>query len=364
MTAIQVDQLSVSYGDTKVINELSLTIHDGEFFTLLGPSGCGKTTLLRTIAGFITPVAGRLSFDDADVTRVPTHRRDIGMVFQDYALFPDKTVNTNVAYGLKARHLERSAIPNRVEEALEQVGMTGYGDRLPGELSGGQRQRVALARALAIRPRVLLMDEPLSNLDTKLRLSIREAIGDLQRELGITTVFVTHDQEEALALSDRIALFRSGNIDQLGTPDEIYRRPASSYAADFIGAANVLPVKIADDAATNDETVTVSLGSASLRGIRRTALRAGSAYAVARPEHLRLLPGDGHSDPSHEETGSSVIPGEVIRHQYLGYKHQYSVRLTDGTVIASAEPASGSSHSAGDLVSVVFPTAETLVMAS
>lgn len=365
MTAIQVDQLSVSYGTTKVIDSLSLTIQDGEFFTLLGPSGCGKTTLLRTIAGFITPVEGRLAFDDNDITHVPTYRRGIGMVFQDYALFPDKSVNANVAYGLKARRLERNEIPGRVTEALDKVGMAGYGDRLPGELSGGQRQRVALARALAIRPKVLLMDEPLSNLDTKLRVSIREAIGDLQRELGITTVFVTHDQEEALALSDRIALFRNGNIDQLGTPDEIYRRPTSSYAADFIGAANILPVTLADtEAASPGTSVTVQLGSLPLQGVRLTELRAGQVFAIARPEDLRLVSHGAHPHDIPGNSGDSVIPGEVIRHQYLGYKHQYSVRLTNGTVVSSAEPASRSGHRAGDAVSVVFPASETLVMAS
>ncbi len=364
MTSIHVDQLTVTYGDTPVIQTLDLEIRNGEFFTLLGPSGCGKTTLLRTIAGFITPAAGRISFGDKDVTNLPTYRRNIGMVFQDYALFPDKTVNANVAYGLKARKTDRAKIPGMVAEALERVGMEGFGERLPGALSGGQRQRVALARALVIRPSVLLMDEPLSNLDTKLRVQIRESISDLQRELGITTVFVTHDQEEALAMSDRIALFRAGRIEQLGTPTEIYRNPVSSYAADFIGAANVLPVTVTGQAAgAPGEQVTVNLlGRIPLRAVRRTQLTAGDAFAIARPEHLRLTPAGTASDTS--GWAGTAVPGEVVRQQYLGRVQQHSVRLSDGTVIETSESATGAGFAAGDAVQVLFPERETLVMAS
>lgn len=360
MTSINIDHLRVTYGETPVIDDLDLTISDGEFFTLLGPSGCGKTTLLRTIAGFITPAQGRVAFGDRDVTHLPTHRRNIGMVFQDYALFPDKTVNANVAYGLKARKVERGKISRMVAEALEWVGMEKFGDRLPGALSGGQRQRVALARALAIRPSVLLMDEPLSNLDTKLRIQIRESISDLQREIGITTVFVTHDQEEALALSDRIALFRSGKIEQLGTPTEIYRTPVSSYAADFIGAANVLPVNLTgSEAVTARGSVGVTVGQNRLRGRRRTELTSGGAYAIARPEHLRLThPGEEH------DASVTAIPGEVVRHQYLGRVQQHSVRLPNGTVIETSEPAIDGGFAVGDHVKVLFPESETLVMGS
>ena len=360
MTSIRIDKLTITYGDTTVISELDLSIENGEFFTLLGPSGCGKTTLLRSIAGFITPASGHIAFGDQDVTKIPTYRRNIGMMFQDYALFPDKTVATNVAYGLKARKTPRSEIPGRVTEALERVGMAGFADRLPGALSGGQRQRVALARALVIRPSVLLMDEPLSALDTKLRLQIREAISDLQREVGITTVFVTHDQEEALSMSDRIALFRTGTIEQLGTPTEIYRSPVSSYAADFIGAANVLSVSVSADAVRDPgESVTVALGEVPLRGVRRTELGVGDAYAIARPEHLRLVAAGAEADPS-----VTAVAGEVVRQQYLGHRQQHRVRLSTGTVIETSEPASGKGFAAGDRVSVLFPAHETLVMAS
>ncbi|WP_164234844.1 ABC transporter ATP-binding protein [Microbacterium hydrocarbonoxydans] len=360
MTAIHVDRLTVTYGDNTVISDMDLTVEDGEFFTLLGPSGCGKTTLLRTIAGFITPASGRIAFGDRDVTQVPTHRRNIGMMFQDYALFPDKTVAANVAYGLKARRTPKPEIRTRVMEALERVGMAGFAERHPGALSGGQRQRVALARALVIRPSVLLMDEPLSALDTKLRLQIRESIMDLQREVGITTVFVTHDQEEALAMSDRIALFRSGNIEQLGTPSEIYRVPVSSYAADFIGAANVLRVTVPEaSAGPAGGGITVALGDVSLRGLRRTDLAAGDAFAIARPEHLRVLAAD-------ERTGEGVtaLAGEVVRQQYLGHRQQHRIRLSTGAEVETSEPATSRGFSAGDRVVVLFPEHETLVLAS
>lgn len=360
MTSIHVDRLTITYGDNTVISDMDLTVRDGEFFTLLGPSGCGKTTLLRSIAGFITPASGRISFGDRDVTNVPTYKRNIGMMFQDYALFPDKTVAANVAYGLKARKTPRAEIAPRVAEALERVGMESFASRHPGALSGGQRQRVALARALVIRPSVLLMDEPLSALDTKLRLQIRESIMDLQRELGITTVFVTHDQEEALAMSDRIALFRAGNIEQLGSPSDIYRVPVSSYAADFIGAANVLRVTVPDAAVGEaGESITVALGSASLRGLRRTELAAGEAFVIARPEHLRLLPAGEIVGE-----GVSAIAGEVVRQQYLGHRQQHRVRLADGSEIETSEPASSRGFSAGERVAVLFPEGETLVMAS
>lgn len=359
MTSIHIRDLTVAYGETRVIDGMSLSIEEGEFFTLLGPSGCGKTTLLRTLAGFISPVAGQIAFGETDMTRVPSHKRGIGMVFQDYALFPDRSVFANVAYGLRARKAGKALIQERVHEALEQVGMGGYEDRLPGALSGGQRQRVALARALAIRPSVLLMDEPLSNLDTKLRVSIREAIGDLQRELGITTVFVTHDQEEALALSDRIALFRDGNIEQLGTPDEIYSSPRTSYAASFIGAANVIPVELDSAELTRDGyRVNVPLGDFVLQGTRREGLTRSDAFVVARPENVGLQQGAAADDKC------SVVPGEILRHQYLGHKRQYAVRLGNGHVIQSAQSANTPAYKVGDAVSVVFSIDETLVLPS
>ncbi|MFC6761665.1 ABC transporter ATP-binding protein [Sulfitobacter porphyrae] len=215
-------------------------IADGTFFTLLGPSGCGKTTLLRIVAGFVSPTSGQVTFGKDDMTFVPPHRRGVGMVFQDYALFPDKTVFDNVAYGLRARHVAAKTIRSKVPEYLERVGLDGFADRLPSEMSGGQRQRVALARALVIEPRVLLMDEPLSNLDASLRVQMRDVIRTLQQETRTTTIFVTHDQEEALAMSDEIAVMKNGRIVQCGAPEEVYRSPETAYVSSFVGAANLL----------------------------------------------------------------------------------------------------------------------------
>ena len=221
MASISIENLRKEFGGNAVLQNLSLHIPDGAFFTLLGPSGCGKTTLLRCIAGFYESDGGRILFDQDEMTHVPTHHRDIGMVFQDYALFPDKSAFENVAYGLRARKVARAEINTRAKEALESVGLAHLADRYPAQMSGGQRQRVALARALVIRPRVLLMDEPLSNLDAKMRMQMRDIILDLVQEARITTVFVTHDQEEALAMSDKIALMDKGCIAQLGTPEEL-----------------------------------------------------------------------------------------------------------------------------------------------
>ena len=244
MASISVEGIKKAFSGNVVLEDLSLHIPDGAFYTLLGPSGCGKTTLLRCIAGFYEADAGRLLFDADDMTHVPTHHRDIGMVFQDYALFPDKTVFDNVAYGLRARGVARAVIKQRVNAALDSVGLFELAGRYPAQMSGGQRQRVALARALVIRPRVLLMDEPLSNLDAKMRTQMRDVILDLVQEAHITTVFVTHDQEEALAMSDKVAIMDQGRIAQIGTPEELYGTPASAYVADFIGSANIIAVPL------------------------------------------------------------------------------------------------------------------------
>ena len=228
------------YGDFTALNGVSLDIREGEFFTLLGPSGCGKTTLLRMIAGFNSIEGGDFYFGEKRINDVAAHKRDIGMVFQNYAIFPHLTVRENVAYGLKARKTPKAEMNSRVDEALELVQISHLADRKPNELSGGQQQRVALARAFVIEPSVLLMDEPLSNLDAKLRVQMRSVIKKLQRRLGITTIYVTHDQEEALAISDRIAVMKDGNIMQIGTPNEIYAKPQNPFVAGFIGVSNFL----------------------------------------------------------------------------------------------------------------------------
>lgn len=353
MSGIAIDGVSVSYAGNRVIENLSLSIAEGAFFTLLGPSGCGKTTLLRTLAGFLPVDSGTIRFGATDVTHTPAHRRDIGMVFQDYALFPDKTVFDNVAYGLRARKRDDATIRARVAEYLERVGLTGFGARRPAELSGGQRQRVALARALVIEPQVLLMDEPLSNLDAKLRVQVRETIADLQREAGITTVFVTHDQEEALALSDTIGLMRSGRIEQNAAPADIYARPVSAYVADFVGAANVVPVQTPDHA---DPAMPVVVRLADIEVAARASepLMAGEARLLARQEDIAL----------HRAAGPGRLPGVIVRRQYLGSRTHYRVRIGDEGPVLAVE-RTGADHAAlveGEAVHVAFDPQRTLLV--
>lgn len=327
MADIHIDGIVKRYGDATIIDNLSLTIQHGEFFTLLGPSGCGKTTLLRMIAGFIIPDAGRLVLDGQDITRLPAHKRETGMVFQDYALFPDKTVFDNVAYGLRVRKQSGAEITRKVTQILERVELAHLAKRYPAELSGGQRQRVALARALVIQPRVLLMDEPLSNLDAKLRIQMRDVIRELQQESNITAVFVTHDQEEALSMSDRIALLRNGRIDQLDTPEGLYSTPNTAYAADFIGAANLLNV---GSVRAVDGGSVLEIAGTSIEVSSRPP--AAECRFAARPEHVRLHPGS--------EPGAGRLPASVIYRRYLGYKATYALRLADGQVLNADVPAS------------------------
>lgn len=245
--SIGVKNATKRFGDVTVIPDLSIDIKNGEFFTLLGPSGCGKTTLLRMIAGFNSIEGGEFSFDETIINNIPAHKRNIGMVFQNYAIFPHLTVRQNVEYGLKIRKMDKVTMKKRVDDILDVVKIHEYQDRLPENLSGGQQQRVALARAIVIHPNVLLMDEPLSNLDAKLRIEMRSAIRDVQKQVGITTVYVTHDQEEALAISDRIAVMKSGIIQQVDTPEAIYSRPFNIFVSTFIGHSNLLYAEVNAD---------------------------------------------------------------------------------------------------------------------
>ena len=359
MASISIDGVVKQFGGQTVLQQLSLHIPDGAFYTLLGPSGCGKTTLLRCIAGFYEPDAGRLLFDKDDVTRISTHHRDIGMVFQDYALFPDKTAFDNVAYGLRARKVAKPDIARRVGEALEKVGLSALADRYPAQMSGGQRQRVALARAMVIRPRVLLMDEPLSNLDAKMRLQMRDVILDLVREAGITTVFVTHDQEEALAMSDRIAIMDRGRIAQLGTPEDLYATPVNAYVADFIGSANVLPVQARAEAGATvgSGAVQYELAGRSLSGILGSELSGSQGILIARPEDLSLMAPAPHVP--------NALPGQVLRRQYLGFKTAYRVQLQNGPEIRVEQHAGNTvaDFQAGDAVQVLVPAHSRVVAA-
>src|SRR6266581_1426390 len=237
---IRIDGVVKRFGAVTAVDRAELTVEDGELFTLLGPSGCGKTTLLRLVAGFDQPDAGQIRFGDRVVNGLPPHERNIGMVFQNYALWPHMTVRANVAYGLRLRKLGSAEIEARLAEGLRKVNLIGLESRYPGQLSGGQQQRVALARALVLNPDILLLDEPLSNLDAKIRIQVRAEIRKLQQDLGITTMYVTHDQEEALSLSDRVAVMRDGRVEQISTPRELYERPVSRFVADFVGTNNFI----------------------------------------------------------------------------------------------------------------------------
>jgi ABC-type Fe3+/spermidine/putrescine transport system ATPase subunit len=301
---------------------VSLAIAEGEFFTLLGPSGCGKTTTLRVIAGFYDPDAGTVHFGEALMNGVPPAERGIGIVFQNYALWPHMTVLENVAYGLRIQKVPAGEIARRVSEALHQVGLEGLEGRTPGQLSGGQQQRVAVARALVLNPRVLLLDEPLSNLDAKVRSRLRSEIRRLQQELRITTIYVTHDQEEALVLSDRIAVMEAGRVCQIGTPTDLYERPASLFVADFIGTNNFLSGTIT---AVANGQAQVTTREGAIRGVVRGTPRIGSrATAAIRPENVLI------DDAS---AADNRLRGRVVLSLYMGSVLRYEVEAPGGTLV-------------------------------
>ncbi len=324
MTSIRLDGLTRTFGEVRAVDDISLTVADGELFTLLGPSGCGKTTLLRMIAGFSEIESGSIWFDDKRIDRLPAHRRNIGMVFQNYAIFPNLTVAQNVAYGLRARKIERREIERRVARALEMVQLGGHHARRPHEMSGGQLQRVAIARSLVIEPAVLLFDEPLSNLDAQLRTHMRVEIRQLQKSLGLTAIYVTHDQEEALAISDRIAVLRGGKIEQMGPPEAIYRTPATAFVGSFMGATNMLAGVVG---AVDGAFTTIRAGGADWR-VEGCAGSAGDRVLLSiRPETLRLLAGD--------EAGARVAVRLTLR-EFLGPIQRLHATLPDGTMIRIA----------------------------
>lgn len=326
--SIAVENLTVDYAGNTVLDGLSLSIENGSFFTLLGPSGCGKTTLLRAIAGFLPASAGRILFGTHDVTQLPAYKRDIGMVFQDYALFPNRSVFENVAYGLRARKVAEGDIKARVGDALERVGLSSFGERLPAALSGGQRQRVALARALVIKPQVLLMDEPLSNLDAKLRVQIRETIRELQQESGITTIFVTHDQEEALALSDAIGVMDRGRLRQVGTPHDIYRHPKSGYVADFVGGANLLDV----NGTFHGGVVEFPFGS--LQVAHGSVLNVPGVVAI-RPEDIVL---------DDDAPQGNLFKATILSRSFLGDRVAFRLALAGDIVLRVHRPSEECDH--------------------
>ncbi|MBF6044437.1 ATP-binding cassette domain-containing protein [Streptomyces sp. NRRL B-1677] len=315
-TGIRFDGVSVAYGGNTVLESFGLTVEPGEFMALLGPSGSGKTTALRAVAGFVRPTAGRVFIGDRDVTDLPPHRRGIGMVVQQYALFPHMKVDANVAFGLKARKAPRSEIAARVAEALEMTGMSAYAGRYPRELSGGQQQRVAVARALAVRPGVLLLDEPLSALDAQLRSGMLAELARLHRELpDVSMLYVTHDQIEALTLADRIAVMDGGRLQDCGTPQDLYRRPGTAFTASFVGGANLLPVTVADGGG-------VHLGGTRLDVAAGGAAAGAPATLCVRPHLVGL------------GEGPNALRGTVAEVQWRGATHRLCVDVAGHRVTA------------------------------
>ncbi|WP_377289923.1 ABC transporter ATP-binding protein [Rhizobium sp. SG2393] len=322
--AVSFEAVSRHFGAVKAVDSVDLTIAEGEFFAMLGPSGSGKTTCLRLMAGFEQPTAGHIEIFGETAEGVPPYKRNVNTVFQDYALFPHMTIAENVAYGLMVKGVGKAERMKAAEDALAMVKLPGYGSRRPGQLSGGQRQRVALARALVNKPRVLLLDEPLGALDLKLREQMQEELKGLQKSLGITFVFVTHDQGEALSMADRIAVFNDGRIQQLGTPEEVYNKPRTRFVADFVGSSNVLTPDVA----------------ARLGGPRRDA--------SLRPEAIRLGPA---------APGETAVTGRLLSSAFLGATHRLTVEV-DGARLAVSAPAGSAVPAIGAPVMLAFSSAD------
>ncbi len=351
MAFLRLNAIDKSFGATRVVENFNLDVEKGEFVSFLGPSGCGKTTVLRMVAGFETPSAGTIEIAGRDVTRLRPNQRDIGMVFQAYALFPNMTVGQNIAFGLKVSGASRAEIDSRVKEMLSLIKLEHLADRYPYQLSGGQQQRVALARALARKPSLLLLDEPLSALDAKVRVSLREEIRSIQKTLGITTIFVTHDQEEALSISDRIAVMNAGRAEQVGVPFEIYNRPSTRFVASFVGTLNVLDATVRDPAtgALDIEGSPVTLG----RPI--DGAKAGDTVAAAlRPEALALgVEGDGRQ----------ALTGKIRDVAFLG--SVIRVRVEIGSKLVSLDTFNRPSKpppAEGETVSLTFMPGEVLIL--
>ncbi len=353
MSFLKLETVNKSFGSNTVVKEFNLSVNKGEFVSFLGPSGCGKTTVLRMIAGFETPTSGSINIDRKDVTRLSPNQRRIGMVFQAYALFPNMNVYDNVAFGLKISGMDKAATDKRVKQMLDMIALGHLADRYPYQMSGGQQQRVALARALAPQPQVLLLDEPLSALDAKIRVSLREDIRNIQRELGITTVFVTHDQEEALSISDRVIVMNKGRADQMGPPAEIYNRPQTRFVAEFVGTLNLFEAQVRD-ASTN--AVGFADQTFSLPDLHKgTAVKNGTVLPLAlRPEALSLKA----QNPDDVAMNGRVIDfgfhGSVIRAKIDVAGKQVSIDLFN--------QANFTMPSAGEDVKVYFSPADVLLL--
>ncbi|MCG3178116.1 MAG: Sulfate/thiosulfate import ATP-binding protein CysA [Phycisphaerae bacterium] len=330
MKRLTVSQLSRSFGEVRAVDAMDLVVEPGEMFFLLGPSGCGKTTLLRMLAGFVTPDGGTIHLGDRDVTALPAHRRNCGMVFQNYALWPHMTVAQNIEFGLQVRRAPSAARRERVERMLQTVRMEGLGGRMPAQLSGGQQQRVALARALAIEPDLLLLDEPLSNLDAKLRVEMRAEILRICRATGVTTVYVTHDQKEALSMADRLAVVDRGRIVQIGPPREVYLRPRTKFVADFLGQTNFVAATV--NAVGGGRVRLAAAGLGELVGVHDgNGLSAGSRVLCSiRPEVVQFV-----TDPA--AGGENRFDARLVESVYLGEMAQHRLELPDGAAMTVFE---------------------------
>ncbi|KAA0911497.1 ABC transporter ATP-binding protein [Pusillimonas sp. ANT_WB101] len=348
---IDIENLFLSFGATQVLKGINLSIEPGEFFAFLGPSGSGKSTLLRAIAGFGPTPEGRILLDGEDIGERRPWQRDVGMVFQSYALWPHMSVAKNVAYGLEERHVPRAEIKIRVAAALELVGMGEYAARYPSQLSGGQQQRIALARTLAVEPRVLLLDEPLSNLDAGLRVQMRQEILQLQRRLGITTIFVTHDQEEANSICDRIAVIADGVIQQIGRPAEIYDNPANEFVARFLGTANIIPGRTERSAGG---LMFVADGE-GLRLPLAEDVREGRGNLVIRPQGIDVI----------DAPRQHVVDGEVVSGEFLGSATRYSINVQGFTLFVDVKHIRGrTDFRSGDKVMLFIPPEQVMFLAS
>jgi putative spermidine/putrescine transport system ATP-binding protein len=351
MAFLEIKNIQKNFGAAQVVRDFNLDIDSGEFVSFLGPSGCGKTTVLRMVAGFEEPSSGNIVIGGSDVTRLKPNQRDIGMVFQAYALFPNMTVAQNIAFGLKVARQPQAEIRERVDAMLKLIKLPELGDRYPYQLSGGQQQRVALARALAPRPKLLLLDEPLSALDAKVRVALREEIRAIQKELGITTIFVTHDQEEALSISDRIAVMYGGKAEQVGTPFEVYNRPATRFVANFVGTLNVLEGSVADAASgvveVHDEKIV-------LQG-RLNGARIGDRLSLAlRPEAIALGRRPGYD---------SSLKGRIVDVHFLGSVIRVRVALGDSVVsLDTFNNPSSPPPAVGDAAEISFSSADVNVL--
>jgi len=349
MTFLTLTGIQKRFGPSVAVHDFNLSAEKGEFVSFLGPSGCGKTTTLRMIAGFEQPTAGTINLDGADITYRPPNRRNVGMVFQSYALFPNMTVAGNIGFGMKVRKRPATEITARVGELLDLINLPDKGDRYPYQLSGGQQQRVALARALAIEPQVLLLDEPLSALDAKIRVALRKEIRSIQRQLGITTVYVTHDQEEALSLSDRVVVMSEGRIEQIGAPPEIYNFPATPFVASFVGTLNLLAARVVDGPSGR-----MTIDGQEIR-TAKPITSTGNVTVALRPEAVELG----------EDGGQNRLTGPVEDVSFLGSIVRTRVRLGEGATVSldTFNDPGLAAATVGDRVTISFPPEAALVLA-